>query len=629
MITLEQAEIERLQLHALGYSPVPVKTGDKGPHITGWQKLSTATADDIKLWSRNHADHSNTGILTERTPVIDIDLLDKDAGDAVENLIRDRFGDCGTVLVRVGKAPKRAIPFQTARPFGKIQVSLTNASGVNGDKIELLCDGQQLVAHGIHKDTGMPYAWLGAQLHDVERYALPHLSEAEARELVRDIIELLTTEYGYTITSATKKAETGNYNDQSAEWGELIDNIVEGSGLHDSTRDLAAKLVSGGLKEGAAVNLVRSIMDRSKAPRDSRYRERYDDVPNLARSAGKFTAPDINLAELPLSIDDWLKRDLPAPDNLIGNWLRTTSRVLFAADTGVGKTNWLLAAFLHTGAGRDFLHWSITQARRALYIDGEMSRRLLKQRVQDAVRRLGISPIGFHALSHEDIENFQPLNTEAGQKIILDIVRQVGAEAVAFDNIMALIVGDMKEEEAWRDTLPLVNQLTKQGVGQIWVHHTGHDASRSYGTKTREWRMDTVIHGSAVQRDDTDVSFLLEFRKARERTPNNRGDFADVKVALVNDQWVFDVGKVIKSGKASPVGMKFLLALQNALASPGTTRFQSWKAVTMDQWRAECRILGLVDKEKADSERSLMSRHRRELIGCNLIACHNDLVWII
>lgn len=29
MITLEQAEVERLQLHALGYSPVPVKTGDK------------------------------------------------------------------------------------------------------------------------------------------------------------------------------------------------------------------------------------------------------------------------------------------------------------------------------------------------------------------------------------------------------------------------------------------------------------------------------------------------------------------------------------------------------------------------------------------------------------------------
>jgi hypothetical protein len=200
---------------------------------------------------------------------------------------------------------------------------------------------------------------------------------------------------------------------------------------------------------------------------------------------------------------------------------------------------------------------------------------------------------------------------------------------VAFDNVMALIIGDMKDEDAWRDTLPLVNQLTKQSVGQIWVHHTGHDASRSYGTKTREWRMDTTLHATAVERLDTDVSFLLEFRKARERTPSNRRDFEDVTIALVNDAWVGAVGKSVNQKEASPLGAKFLQALQNALAGGETTTFQSWKAVTMDQWRAECRILGLVDKDKGHSERTLMSKYKLELIGRNLIACNNDLVWII
>jgi hypothetical protein len=214
----------------------------------------------------------------------------------------------------------------------------------------------------------------------------------------------------------------------------------------------------------------------------------------------------------PLSIDVWLKRDLPAPDYLIGNWLTTTSRVLFASDTGLGKTNFALAAFAHLAAGRSFLHWDIPQPRRVLYVDGEMSRRLLKQRLEDAVRRLGVAPDALHVLSHEDVEGFQPLNTKAGQKYILEVIKSVGAEAVAFDNIMALVVGDMKDEDAWRDTLPLINNLTKQGVGQIWVHHTGHDATRGYGTKTREWRMDTVMHGTAAERPDTDVSFLLEFR---------------------------------------------------------------------------------------------------------------------
>lgn len=211
--------------------------------------------------------------------------MNKDAGDAVEHLIRDRFGDCGTVLVRVGKAPKRAVPFQTAKPFDKLQVSLTNANGVNGDKIELLCGGQQLVAHGIHKDTGRPYAWIGTQLHDVERYALPHLNEAEARLLMQDIVELLTVEYGYSVTSAAKKTE-GNFNSQSAEWGSLVKSIIAGDALHDNTLSLAAKLVRSGMGEGAAVNFLRDLMDNSAAPHDERWQTRYNDIPRIVDSAG-------------------------------------------------------------------------------------------------------------------------------------------------------------------------------------------------------------------------------------------------------------------------------------------------------------------------------------------------------
>src|SRR5262249_53068164 len=39
-----------------------------------------------------------------------------------------------------------------------------------------------------------------------------------------------------------------------------------------------------------------------------------------------------------LSLDDWLARELPAPDFIMGNWLTTTSRILLTAPTGLGKT---------------------------------------------------------------------------------------------------------------------------------------------------------------------------------------------------------------------------------------------------------------------------------------------------
>jgi hypothetical protein len=332
----------------------------------------------------------------------------------------------------------------------------------------------------------------------------------------------------------------------------------------------------------------------------------------------------------PLTAAEWRDRDLPKEDLLVGYWMSTTSRVLFSADTGLGKTNWGMAVAGHLGAGIDFLHWHIPRARRALFIDGEMSALVFKDRITDVVRRLGCLPSEARFLNHEDVKDWQPLNTEAGQRYIHELVTQTECEAIFFDNVMALILGDMRDEDAWRDTMPLIMQLTARRVGQLWFHHTGHDASRSYGTKTREWKMDTVLHGTEVKRPDTDVSFQLEFRKARSRRPETRHEFQPVDVALVDDKWIGShEAKKTKRGPISPVTEKFFRALENVFAGGQTTAFQTWKAVTVDQWRAELRLQGLLDKEKPAAERALTSRHRTALIAANYIACNNELVWVI
>jgi hypothetical protein len=112
------------------------------------------------------------------------------------------------------------------------------------------------------------------------------------------------------------------------------------------------------------------------------------------------------------------------------------------------------------------------------------------------------------------------LSTEAGRAQIEAAIARIGnLDLMLFDNIMSLIGGDMKDEESWRQTLPWQHSLTKRKIGQMWIHHTGHDETKSYGTKTREWQMDTVVFMEEAKRDDTDVSFTLSFRKARERTP--------------------------------------------------------------------------------------------------------------
>jgi hypothetical protein len=336
----------------------------------------------------------------------------------------------------------------------------------------------------------------------------------------------------------------------------------------------------------------------------------------------------------PLTIGEWLSRDLPAPDFILGDWLSTTSRALLVAPTGLGKTGFALAKALHAAAGKDFLHWRGRRPCKVLYIDGEMARRLFKERIADAAKRLGEQPAGFHALSHEDVEGFAPLNTREGQSYIERLIEQIGnPDLIVFDSIMCLLVGDMKDGEPWAQIMPWVRSLTRRRIGQLWVHHTGHDASRSYGDKTKEWQLDTVMHMEAIDRDDTDVSFSLEFRKARERTPATRADFQTARIALVGDQWTVQAPAGAPPGRVSPLGLKFLTALHNAIGSDGAEQRNGRRSASLDLWRVECGALGLLEIEPGKPlpalARSLFSKHRRELIAANRIASDEARAWLV
>jgi hypothetical protein len=91
--------------------------------------------------------------------------------------------------------------------------------------------------------------------------------------------------------------------------------------------------------------------------------------------------------------------------------------------------------------------------------------------------------------------------------------------------------------------MPWVKGLTRRQMGQIWFHHTGHDESRSYGSKAKEWGVDTVILMKGAKVPDADLAFTLEFTKSRMRTPENKEDFEDVTLVLKGNNWNVIVGK--------------------------------------------------------------------------------------
>jgi RecA-family ATPase len=365
-------------------------------------------------------------------------------------------------------------------------------------------------------------------------------------------------------------------------------------------------------------------------------REVHNEGHNAADGAAKQQQNGATTEAPCLTVAAWLARDIPPPDFLMGEWVSTTSRVMIVSATGLGKTNLCLALAFAIALGHDFLHWRAGRKARVLYIDGEMSRRLVKTRLTDAARRAGAVPGTLFILCADDVQNMEPLNKPVGQQFIDTMIEQLGGiDFVILDNIQSLLLGDMKDEEPWQDTLLWVRSLTNRAIGQLWVHHTGHDDGRSYGTKTREWQLDTVILLKRIENTSADIGFTLEFTKSRERAPHNRANFETVNITLADDRWeVQGAGRKSVAKPPSPLAQKFHAALLDALASKGMPRPQSASrpSVTMKEWKAESCRLGVLDLEPDDrrrrnSQAALFSNNRANLVAAGWIACNGDFAW--
>jgi hypothetical protein len=300
----------RLQLTKADYEVIPL--AGKKPVLDGWQKRGLATEHEIAMWD-TFAAATNTGILTARTPVLDFDIRDPEAAEAVEQLVSERFDD-QNVLCRIGQAPKRAIPFQTTTPFSKILVKFLAPNGAE-HKIEFLGQGQQAVVYGIHPDTKQPYAWPHGELLDFQRDDLPGITPAGAVKLVEACAELLIREHRYRRKQASRG--TGPDDDTphhaSIDWGDYLADPLD----HDKMVAFIMSVMKAGLADDAVNRLVRELVERAE-PRDAdqkaRQERRLEEIPaSVASARRKLQAsdPDDPLRDPDLSITQLGRRSPP------------------------------------------------------------------------------------------------------------------------------------------------------------------------------------------------------------------------------------------------------------------------------------------------------------------------------
>ena len=199
-LRMDRATACRKRLLAAGYLPIPVN--GKAPPIKGWPDIE-ATDVLIDRWANEHADATNTGIITHRTPAIDIDVLDPGVAREVQELAERMIGKSA---VRTGRAPKRAMLFRADKPLSKISTPVFVSPDGRTHKVEILGWGQQIVVHGTHPDTQAPYSWHGGEPGlDLKLSALPLLTAEKAGEYITGAAQCMIA-HGWTPKKKTNGA---------------------------------------------------------------------------------------------------------------------------------------------------------------------------------------------------------------------------------------------------------------------------------------------------------------------------------------------------------------------------------------------------------------------------------------
>jgi hypothetical protein len=189
-----------------GYRPLPIRLGSKAPAPNNWTNYQFKTED-----AQRYA-NCGTGLLLGETIAIDIDVSDASLASKVRKLAEKKLGT--NAPDRIGQTPKRALLYGVeGNAFAKLKTRgyhLPNDGPEDKPHaIEILAQGQQLVAYAMHPGTGKPYKWNGAgEPLTVSASELPRVTRERVEEFIR-AADALLAKHGNVVGKLTALGTDG------------------------------------------------------------------------------------------------------------------------------------------------------------------------------------------------------------------------------------------------------------------------------------------------------------------------------------------------------------------------------------------------------------------------------------
>lgn len=232
-----------LDLWGNGYTIVPIYSPDadkkgagKRPIGEDWQQTINSK-EEIQGWARRYT-NNGIGILTKRTPAVDIDVYDADAADHMAAWVEENVG---FAPCRIGQQPKRLFLFRTDAPFSKVKSGVWEDDFGQRHAVEILADGQQFVAYGIHPDTKKEYYWTGHDnpLNHSAELDLEPLTLESAREIASEF-DRYAAEQGWTRVKRPINGHEAEGIADDDDWASMAD-VQKWDGTYEDLRDIVMK----------------------------------------------------------------------------------------------------------------------------------------------------------------------------------------------------------------------------------------------------------------------------------------------------------------------------------------------------------------------------------------------------
>jgi archaellum biogenesis ATPase FlaH len=219
---------------------------------------------------------------------------------------------------------------------------------------------------------------------------------------------------------------------------------------------------------------------------------------------------------------------------------------------GVGKTYFAGALSVALATGSSFLKatWKAPRPRNVLYIDGELSGRLLVERFSSLIAGLDASAAEkvfevferLHVLSFEDWQGWfnrgMRLSEPEDQQWLKNRIKRLGIEVVVLDSLTTLGGVDKENDaESWAPVQRYLLELRALGLVVILLHHDNKMGTQR-GTSRREDVLDLVLQLKRPPDYQTSQGLraILEFSKVRSAPPE---ECESIEVTLEGDPPIF------------------------------------------------------------------------------------------